>query len=339
MKCVYIEQTGGSEVLRYGDRPIPEPGKGEVLVRLAVSGVNFSDINQRAGVNKIPLAAVLGSEGAGTVERAGEGVTEFQPGDRVAYAIIRGSYAEYASVPATMLVRIPDGVDFRSAAAAMLQGMTAHYLSHSTFPLKPGHTALIHAGAGAGAGGTGRLLVQMAAMLGARVIATVGTQEKAELARQAGASDAILYTEQDWVAEVKRLTDVVYDSVGRATFLKGIDCLKPRSMMVHFGVSSGQIDPFDTRGLSTRGSLFLTGPTLASHIANPSELAWRSRDVFRWIQEGKLQLRIGRPRTSFCCGFEECLGPHRCRQLIQNASRPIDNRPQVGNLPHISFSA
>jgi NADPH2:quinone reductase len=295
VKCIYIEQTGGWEVLRYGDRPIPDPGKGEALVKLALSGVNFSDINQRSGVNKIPLPAVLGSEGAGTVERVGEGVTEFQPGDRVAYAIIRGSYAEYASVPAKMLVRIPDGVDFRSAAAAMLQGMTAHYLSHSTFPLKAGHVALIHAGAG----GTGRLLVQMAVMLGARAIATVGTQEKADLARQAGASDTIVYTESDWVAEVKRLTggagvDVVYDSVGRATFLKGIDCLKPRSMMVHFGVSSGQIDPFDTRGLSTRGSLFLTRPTLASHIASTSELAWRSGDVFRWIQEGKLQLRIDR---------------------------------------------
>jgi NADPH2:quinone reductase len=295
VKCIYIEQSGGWEVLRYGDRPIPEPGKGEVLVKLALSGVNFSDINQRSGVNKVPLPAVLGSEGAGTVERVGEGVTEFQPGDRVAYAIIRGSYAEYASVPAKMLVRIPDGVDFRTAAAAMLQGMTAHYLSHSTFPLKAGHVALIHAGAG----GTGRLLVQMAAMLGARVIATVGTHEKTDLARQAGASDTIVYTESDWVAEVKRLTggagvDVIYDSVGRATFLKGIDCLKPRCMMVHFGVSSGQIDPFDTRGLSTRGSLFLTRPTLASHIASPSELAWRSADIFRWIQEGKLQLRIDR---------------------------------------------
>jgi NADPH:quinone reductase len=295
VKCIYIEQTGGCGVLRYGDRPIPEPGKGDVLVELALSGVNFTDINQRSGFNKIPLPAVLGSEAAGTVERVGEGVMGFKPGDRVAYAMARGSYAEYAAVPAKMLVRIPDGIDFDHAAAAMLQGMTAHYLAHSTFPLKVGHVALIHAGAG----GTGRLLVQMAAMLGARVIATVGTQEKAELARQAGASDAILYTEPDWVAEVKRLTDgagvdVVYDSVGQATFLKGLDCLKPRGMMVHFGVSSGQIDAFDTRGLTTRGSLFLTRPGLASHIASPSELAWRSGDVFRWIQEDKLQLRIDR---------------------------------------------
>ena len=295
MKCIYIEQTGGVEVLKYGDRPIPELGAGEVLVKIAVSGVNFTDLNQRSGLNKIPLPAVLGAEGAGTVERVGTGVTDFKPGDRVAYAMTRGSYAEYASVPAKMLVRIPEGVDFRIAAAAMLQGMTAHYLSHSTFPLKAGHTALIHAGAG----GTGRLLVQMAVMLGARAIATVGTEAKAELARQAGASDAILYDQQDWVAEVKRLTngagvDVVYDAVGQATFLKSLDCLRPRGMMVIYGAASGQIDAFDTRGLTTRGSLFLTRPTLASHIVNPGELAWRSGDVFRWIAEGKLKLRIDR---------------------------------------------
>jgi NADPH:quinone reductase len=295
MKAVYIEQPGGPGALRFGDHPVPEPAKGEVLVKLAYSGVNFTDINQRSGANKIPVPAVLGSEGAGTVERAGEGVSRFAPGDRVAYCMSRGSYAEYAAVPAKMLVRVPEAIDFRTAAAAMLQGMTAHYLSHSTFPLKPGHTALVHAGAG----GTGRLLVQMAAMLGARVIATVGTEAKAESARQAGASEAILYGDQDWVAEVKRLTsgagvDVVYDSVGQATFLKGLDCLKPRGMMVHFGVSSGQIEPFDTRGLTTRGSLFLTRPSLASHISNPDELAWRSGDVFRWIGEGKLRLRIDR---------------------------------------------
>jgi NADPH2:quinone reductase len=194
-----------------------------------------------------------------------------------------------------MLVRIPDGIDFRTAAAAMLQGMTAHYLSHSAFPLKAGHTALIHAAAG----GTGRLLVQMATMLGARAIGTVGTPAKAELAREAGATDAILYNEQDWVAEVKKSTsgvgvDVVYDSVGQATFLKGLDCLKPRGMMVHFGVSSGQIDPFDTRGLTTRGSLFLTRPGLTMYISDPKELAWRSSDVFLWIAQGKLKLRIDR---------------------------------------------
>jgi len=293
MKAVYIEQTGGPDVMRLGDRPVPEPQTDEVLVKVAVSGVNFTDLNQRSGINKIPVPAVLGSEGAGTVERSNS--ASFAPGDRVAWCMVRGSYAEFASVPARMLVRIPDGIDFRTAAAAMLQGMTAHYLSHSTFPLKGGHTALIHAAAG----GTGRLLVQIAAMLGARAIGTVGTPAKAELAREAGASEAILYDQQDWVAEVKKLTagagvDVVYDSVGQATFLKGLDCLKPRGMMVHFGVSSGQIEPFDTRGLTTRGSLFLARPTLNTHISDPKELAWRSSDVFRWIAEGRLKLRIDR---------------------------------------------
>src|SRR6516225_10309424 len=295
MKAIYIEQTGGPEVLRFGEVPTPEPAKGEVLVKLEASGVNFTDLNARSGINKVPLPAVLGSEGAGTVERLGEGVTTCKPGDRVAYCMARGSYAEYAAVPAKMLVRIPGAIDSRTAAAAMLQGMTAHYLTHSTFPLKPGQTVLVHAAAG----GTGRLVVQMAAMLGARVIATVGTEAKAELARQAGASDTILYDQQDWVAEVKRLTggsgvDVVYDSVGKATFLKGFDCLKPRGMMVHFGVSSGQIEPLETRNLAAKGSLLLARPTLNSYIAEPDELAWRSRDVFHWLREGKLTLRIDR---------------------------------------------
>jgi NADPH2:quinone reductase len=295
MKAVYIEQTGGPEVLRFGDRPAPEPGPGEALVKIEYSGVNFTDLNQRSGANKIPLSAILGAEGAGVVERVGEGPGNFKPGDRVAWVMVRGSYAEYAVVPMKMLVRIPESADFRTAAAAMLQGMTAHYLTHSTFPLKAGHTALVHAAAG----GTGRLLVRIATMLGARVIGTAGTPEKAELARAAGAGDAILYEQQDWVAEVKRLTggagvDVVYDSVGKATFLKGLDCLKPRGTMVHFGVSSGQIEPFDTRNLTQKGSLFLARPTLNTHVASPEELAWRAGDVFRWIAEGKLELRIDR---------------------------------------------
>lgn len=295
MKAVWIEQTGGPEVLRFGDRPAPDPAPGEVLVKLALSGVNFTDLNARSGVQKIALPAVLGSEGAGIVERVGAGAAGFQSGDRVAWCMARGSYAEYQAVPAKLLVRLPDNVSFDTAAAAMLQGMTAHYLTHSTFPLKKGHTALVHAAAG----GTGRLLVQVAAMLGARVIATVGTPAKAELARQAGASDAILYDQQDWVAEVKRLTDgagvdVVYDSVGKATFLKGFDCLKPRGMMVHYGVASGPIDPFDTRTLTARGSVFLARPTLNSHISDPAELAWRSGDLFRWIAHGRLALRIDR---------------------------------------------
>ena len=317
MKSVYIEKTGGPEVLQLGDRPTPEPQKEEVLVKVAVSGVNFTDLNQRSGINKIPVPAVLGSEGAGTVERSES--SSFRPGDRVAWCMVRGSYAEYAAVPARMLVRIPDGVDFQSAAAAMLQGMTAHYLSHSTFPLKSGHTALVHAAAG----GTGRLLVQIATMLGARVIGTAGTPPKAALAREAGASDALLYDQVDWVAEVKRLTggagvDVVYDSVGQATFLKGLDCLKPRGMMVHFGVSSGQIEPFDTRGLTSRGSLFLARPTLNTHISDPKELAWRSSDVLRWIGEGKLQLRIDRVYP-----LAEAADAHRALEARQTSGKVL----------------
>ena len=295
MKAVYIEQTGGPEVLHFGERPIPEPGKGEVLVKIAVAGVNFTDLNARSGINKVPLPAILGSEAAGAVERVGEGVDNFKPGDRVAYCMVRGSYAEYAAVPAKMLVRVPEGMSSENAAAAMLQGTTAHYLTHSTFPIRPGHTALVHAAAG----GTGRLIVQMAAHLGARVIATVGTPEKAELAREAGAEETILYDQEDWVAVVKRLTegagvDVVYDSVGKATFLKGFESLKPRGMMVHFGVASGPIEPFDTRTLTAKGSIFLARPTLNSHIATPEELAWRCGDLVRWIKEGKLELRIDR---------------------------------------------
>jgi NADPH2:quinone reductase len=292
MKSIYIEQPGGLEALRYGDQPTPEPKAGEVLVKLAASGVNFIDTYHRSGLYKLPLPAVLGSEGAGTVERVGDGVTTFKAGDRVAYAMARGSYAEYAVVPATLLVRIPDNVELRQAAAIMLQGMTAHYLSHSTFPLKPGHTALIHAAAG----GTGRLLVQMATMLGARVIATAGTEAKAELARSAGAKDVILYDREDWVAVVKKLTDgkgvdVVFDSVGQATFLKGLDCLKARGMMVFFGHSSGPVLQLDPLVLMAKGSLYLTRPTLGSYVTR-EELEWRTKDLFGWIATGKLDLRI-----------------------------------------------
>jgi NADPH2:quinone reductase len=292
MKAVYIEQPGGLDALRYGDQPTPEPKPGEVLVKLAASGVNFIDTYHRSGLYKLPLPAVLGSEGAGTVERVGESVTTFQPGDRVAYAMARGSYAEYAVAPVNLVVKIPEGVEFRQAAAMMLQGMTAHYLSHSTFPLKAGHIALIHAAAG----GTGRLLVQMAAMLGARVIATAGTEAKAELARSAGASDVILYDREDWVAVVKKLTDgkgvdVVYDSVGQATFLKGFDCLKTRGTMVFFGHSSGPVLQVDPLMLMAKGSLYLTRPTLGSYISR-EEIEWRTKDLFGWIAAGKLDLRI-----------------------------------------------
>jgi NADPH2:quinone reductase len=290
MKAVFIEQTGGLDALRYGDFPQPKLAPGEVLVKVAYSGVNFIDTYHRGGLYPLPLPAVLGSEGAGTIESLGEGVTGFQAGDRVAYAMARGSYAGHQAVPVRYLVKVPQAIDLKQAAAVMLQGMTAHYLSHSTFPLKKGRTALVHAAAG----GTGRLLVQMAVMLGARVIGTAGSPEKAELAKSAGASDVILYDREDFQAEVKRIAggvDVVYDSVGKTTFAKSLDCLKPRGMMVTFGQSSGPIGPVDPLLLSSKGSLFLTRPTLANHVG-PEELAWRSGDLFKWIAEGKLQLRI-----------------------------------------------
>ncbi|HTR37572.1 MAG TPA: quinone oxidoreductase [Bryobacteraceae bacterium] len=293
MKAAYFEQPGPPEVLVYGERPTPEPADGEVLIKIAAAGVNFADVNVRSGHNKVPLPAIPGMEAAGTIEKLGEGVTGFAPGDRVGYVMVRGSYAEYAAVPAKMLARIPEDTTLETAAAAMLQGFTAHYLTHTTFVLKPEHTALIHSAAG----GTGRLLVQLASHAGARVIATVGSEAKAAIAREAGASEVLVYEQQDWVAEVKRLTagvgvDVVYDAVGKTTFLKGLDCLRPRGLMVHFGVSSGQIDPLNTRALTERGSLYLTRPTLLTHVSTPAEIAWRAGDVFRWIAEGKLKLRV-----------------------------------------------
>jgi len=294
MKAVYIEQYGGVDALRFGEMPKPAPGKGEVLVKISHSGVNFIDTYHRTGLYKLPsLPAVIGSEASGTVEQVGEGVTAFAPGDRVAQAMARGSYAEYAAVPATLLVKVPAEVDFATAAACMLQGMTAHYLTHSTFELKKGQTALVHAAAG----GTGRLIVQMATMIGARVISTVGSEEKARLTLGDGASTAILYNTQDFVAEVKRLTDgrgvnVVYDSVGQSTFLKSLDCLAPRGLLAFFGQSSGPVAPFDPLMLSAKGSLYVTRPTLGTYIAKREDLDWRSSDLFRWIASGQLKIRI-----------------------------------------------
>ena len=292
MKAVYIDQPGGPEALVFGERPAPTPAAGEVLVKVAYSGVNFIDTYHRSGLYKLPTPAILGSEAAGTVEAVGDGVKGFKPGDRVAYAMSRGSYAEYHSVPATMLVHVPASVELDVAAAVMLQGMTAHYLTHSTFELKPGHTCLIHAAAG----GTGRLLVQMASMIGARVISTVGSEDKAKLTLGDGASAAINYSTQDFVEEVKKLTDgkgvnVVYDGVGQSTFLKGLDCLKPRGTMAIFGNASGAVAPFDPLLLSAKGSLYVTRPTLANYISR-EELDWRSKDLFNWIALGKLKVRI-----------------------------------------------
>ena len=291
MKAIQIHSTGGPEVLQLADLPIPAPGPGQVLVRIEATGVNFVEIYFRKGVYKASFPLTPGSEGAGTVEELGAGVTGFAAGDAVASVSLMGSYAEYALVPAAQLVKIPDGLTMERAAAALLQGMTAHYLAYSSYPLKSGDTALVHAGAG----GVGLLLTQMAAELGARVITTVSTKEKAELSREAGASEVILYTEQDFEIEVKRLTngkgvDVVYDSVGKTTFDQSLNCLHPRGMMALFGASSGPVPPFDPIQLSTKGSLFFTRPTLWHYIATRSELEWRAGEVFSWVASGKLKL-------------------------------------------------
>jgi NADPH2:quinone reductase len=263
-----------------------------VLVRLAATGVNFIDVYFRTGAYKAESPTRIGSEGAGTVAELGPAVTGLAVGDRVAYAMTRGSYADYAVVPATQLVKIPDGIDFVTAAGVMLQGMTAHYLTRSTFPLGPGHTCLVHAAAG----GAGSMLVQMAHHRGARVIGTVSTEAKAMAAHRAGADEVIRYADQDFEAEVKRLTDgrgvdVVYDSVGRTTFDKSLNCLKPRGMMVLFGQSSGAVPPLDPQLLSARGSLFLTRPTLAHHLT-PDEVQWRGGEVLDAIRTGDLTLHL-----------------------------------------------
>jgi NADPH2:quinone reductase len=292
MKAVFVEKTGGAENLIYGDVPRPEPGAGQALVKVVTSGVNFIDIYFRSGLYPAPPPVVLGMEGAGVVEAVGEGVATCRPGDRVCWAMARGSYADYAVVPAWQLVPVPGGLDFDQAAAAMLQGMTAHYLTHSTFELRPGHTCLVHAAAG----GTGGLLVQMAKMRGARVIGTAGSAGKAAKARALGCDEVILYTEKDFAAETKRITgggvDVVYDGVGKAVFLQSLDCLRPRGMMVTFGNASGPVPAIEPLLLSAKGSLFLTRPTLATHAGNRTELLWRAGDVLRWVRSGALRLTI-----------------------------------------------
>jgi len=293
MKAILVKQTGGPEVLQLVDLPVPQPKANEAVVKIAASGVNFIDVYQREGRYKVPLPFVLGQEGAGAVTSVGSDVKSVKPGDRVAWTSILGSYAEYAAVPAERLVQVPPGVSDQQAAAAMLQGMTAHYLIYDTFPLKRGQTALVHAAAG----GVGLLLVQMAHDIGARVIATVSTDEKAKLARQAGADEVILYTQADFEVETKRLTggkgvDVVYDGVGKTTFEKGLNVLRLRGMMVLFGGSSGAVPPFDLIQLSQKGSLYVTRPTLGHYTATTEELRARSSAVFKMIAEGRLKLRI-----------------------------------------------
>jgi len=294
VKAIRVEATGGPEVLRYAEVPQPTPGPGQALVKIDAAGVNYVDVYQRTGLYPVQLPLILGQEAGGTVTAVGPGVSEVKVGHRVAYAHVLGAYAEYAAVPAERLVVLPNGVSTKQGAAAMLQGMTAHYLATTTYPLKPGDTCLVHAAAG----GVGLLLCQIAKLRGARVFGTASTEEKAQLAREAGAEEVILYTREDFEAAVKRLTEgagvqVIYDSVGKTTFAKGLSCLAPRGMMVLYGQSSGPVGPFDPQVLSRSGSLFLTRPTLAHYIATRDELVARAEEVLDWVRQGKVALRIG----------------------------------------------
>jgi NADPH2:quinone reductase len=294
MNAIRIHQTGDAGVLRLETIDAPTPGPGQALVRVEAVGVNFIEIYQRTGLYKLPLPFTPGTEGAGTVEAVGPGVTTVRPGDRVASVNLMGSYASFALASADRLVPLPDRVTTLQGAAVLLQGLTAHYLLTSTWHLERGQTCLVHAAAG----GMGLLLCQMARRIGARVIGTTSTEEKAALAREAGADEVILYTEADFEAEVKRLTagagvQVVYDSVGRTTFAKGLNCLAPRGMMVLFGQSSGPVEPLDPQVLNQKGSLFLTRPTLGHYTATREELIQRSADVLGWVADGSLSVRIG----------------------------------------------
>jgi NADPH2:quinone reductase len=294
MKAIRVNTIGGREVLHLEEVPVPTPAQGQVLVRVEAVGVNFIEIYHRTGLYKLPLPFTLGTEAAGIVEALGPDVVGVKVGDRVASVNFIGAYAEHALLPAERAIVLPDGVTSRQAAAVMLQGITAHYLATSTYALSKGNTCLVHAAAG----GVGLLLCQIASKRGARVIGTVSTEEKAARAREAGASDVILYTKTDFAAEVKRLTNgaglqVIYDSVGRTTFLAGLGCLVPRGLMVLFGQSSGVIEPFDPQILSQRGSLYLTRPQVAHYIATRAELMRRASDLLGWVADGTLKVRIG----------------------------------------------
>ncbi len=295
MKAIRVHATGGPEKLVYEEIPVPEPGPGQARVRIQAIGLNFIDVYFRTGLYKAALPFTPGMEAAGVVDAIGADVPSVTPGDRVAYAMNIGAYADYALVNAWQLAKLPEQIDFQTGAAVMLQGMTAHYLTFSTFPLRNGETALVHAAAG----GAGLLIVQMAKMIGARVIGTVSTEEKARVAREAGADYVVLYEKEDFEAEVKRITDgrgvdVVYDSVGRITFEKSLNCLRRRGMMVLFGQSSGPVAPIDPNILNPKGSLYLTRPSLGHYASSPDELQWRAGDVLRWVASGKLRARIDR---------------------------------------------
>jgi NADPH:quinone reductase len=318
MKAIQVPKTGGVEVLTFLDIPTPKPKPNEVIVKIAAAGVNYIDVYFREGRYPVTPPFILGQEAAGAVSEVGSEVKDFKPGERVAYTGITGAYAEYEAVPADRLVRVPSGITDQQAAAAMLQGMTAHYLTHSTYPLKKGEIALVHAAAG----GVGLLLVQMSKNIGARVIATVSTEEKAKLAREAGADDVIFYTKQDFEVETKRLTDgkgvhVIYDGVGKSTFDQDLNVLRPRGYLALFGASSGPVPLFDLNKLAQKGSLFITRPTLVHHIASHEELMQRSSDVLNMISSGKLKLRI------------EHLYP---LQEAQQAHRDLEGRKTTGKL-------
>ena len=318
MKAIQVSRTGGPEVLALADLPEPEPKPNEAVVQLKAAGVNFIDVYFREGRYPAQLPFVNGQEAAGVVTKAGSEAKLFKPGDRVAYTGALGSYAEFAAVPESRLVKIPDGLSFEQAAAAMLQGMTARYLVHSNYKLQAGETALIHAAAG----GVGLLLVQMAKKIGARVIGTAGTKEKAQLARDAGADECIVYTEADFETETRRLTEgrgvnVVYDGVGKATFDKDLNVLVPRGYLVLFGGASGSVPPFDLIQLSQKGSLFITRPTLFHYTATRAELEWRANDVLGWVAAGDLKLRI-----------------HKTYPLVEapQAHRDLEGRRTTGKL-------
>lgn len=293
MRAIRVHEYGNPDVLKLEDADVPEPGPGEVRVRMKVAGVNFVDTYQRSGQYKMNLPFTPGSEGGGVVDAVGPDVEWFAPGDNVVYAMNLGAYADMAIVPAWKLVPVPDGVYLFTATAAMLQGMTAHYLANDTYPIRSGDTVLIHAAAG----GVGLLLVQMAKLSGARVIGTVSTEEKEKMARSVGADEIIRYREEDFEAEVKRMTDgrgvdAVYDSVGRDTFMKSLNCLRPRGYLVLYGQSSGAVEPFDPQLLNQKGSIFLTRPTLHHYSHNREEVLQRANQVFDWIADGRLTVRI-----------------------------------------------
>lgn len=293
MKAVRVHQFGSADALIYEDAPTPEPKAGEVRIKLAAAGLNFIDIYHRSGAYPMPTPLIPGQEGGGVVDAVGEGVTMVKVGDRVAYPLQIGSYAEYVTIPADRTVPVPDEIDFNTATAAMLQGMTAHYYATSTYPIQPGDKVLVHAAAG----GVGQILVQIAKLRGGWVVGTVSTEEKAQVAKAAGADEVILYSQQDFEAETKRLTngrgvDVVYDSVGKTTFDKSLNSLRPRGYMVLCGQASGPVDPINPQILNQRGSLYLTRPSLGPYIATREELLQRAADLFQWIKEGKLNIAV-----------------------------------------------